>query len=147
MKANCFPCSLVALGEALEVAAWLPAHFTAFFLTRPTSHPLHRPSLRHPHNLSAAAPSRMVWGRSCSIGRRRLAALLQLQCHVGMLPQWESGTGARRVLETAGCFRSVHSGAGHRPPLSSSLYHLSSLLPLGSGGSISERKKKKKNPL
>lgn len=47
-------------------------------------------------------------------------ALLQLQCHVWMLPQWEIGTGARRTLETAR--RTAPSippqGASHPSPAS-----------------------------
>lgn len=38
-RANCLPCSLAALEEALEVAARLPAHFGAFAPAWPTSYP------------------------------------------------------------------------------------------------------------
>lgn len=50
-------------------------------------------------------------------GMAAAAALLQLQCHVWMLPQSESGTGARRTQETAGCTRALHYLAGRKPLL------------------------------
>ena len=97
MKANCFPCSLAAPGEALEMAPRLPAHF------RVSSPP---PPLRGPHPLGAAPwPPAAIPSAGCGAGEPRLAAaaaLLQLQCHVGMLLQWESAGPGRAGPQNAG---------------------------------------------
>lgn len=67
------------------MATWLPAHF------RVSSPP---PPLRGPHPLGApAGPPAASPSAGCGPGEPRLAvaaALLQLQCHAGMLLQWES---------------------------------------------------------
>lgn len=87
MKANCFACSRAALEEALEVAVRLPAHFRAFSSPRPPRAPTLAPSPG-----TGRCPLRVVWGWGCDVrrpGMAAAAALLQLQCHVGMLPQWE----------------------------------------------------------
>lgn len=97
MKANCFPCSLAAPGEALEMATQLPAHF------RVSSPP---PPFRGPHPLGAPPwPPAATPSAGCGAGGPRLAAaaaLLPLQCHVGMLLQWESAGPGRAGPENAG---------------------------------------------
>lgn len=68
------------------MAPGLLAHFGYFS-------PYSRPLCPHPFPPSPASgscPLRVLWGRGCGVRRGKLAsaaALLQLQCHVGMLPQ------------------------------------------------------------
>lgn len=111
MKANCFPCSLAAPGEALEMATRLPAHF------RVSSPP---PPLRGPHLLGAPPwPPAATPSAGCGAGEPRLAAaaaLLQLQCHVGTLLQWESAGPGRAGPPERRVPRRLAFGAGAWPP-------------------------------
>ena len=111
MKANCFPCSLAAPGEALEMATQLPAHF------RVSPPP---PPFRGPHPLGAPPwPPAAIPSAGCGAGESRLAAaaaLLQLQCHVGMLLQWESAGPGRAGPENAGYLGASPSERAPGPP-------------------------------
>lgn len=135
-KANCFPCHRASLEEALEVAAGLAAPSGLFPCSAPSgSHLPPFPSLRPLPPRGGAGPGLQRGPRAGAAG-----ALLQLQCHVGMLPQWASGPGARRTLGTAGAPRRAfprRAQAALPPPL----------LP-GWGGSqfLHAKKKKQKKP-
>lgn len=121
MKANCFPCSPAALEEALELATRLPAHFQGFFLYSPLSCPSPIPPFPRHWLLPpwrGVGPGRQCVSPRAGRGRRFVAAAVSCRDATAV---GESGTGARRTLETAGCARALHYLTGRRaappPPL------------------------------